>query len=88
MRPTPAAPQAAGAGPQSLPPPPVMAPRPQAPPQLPPPAQGPPQLAPPQMRPPAFGLPLPQRPPMMAGALPPRPMVPGMPGGIHHILCK
>ena len=75
MRPTPAAPQAAGAGPQSLPPPPVMAPRPQAPPQLPPPAQ-----APPQMRPPAFGLPLPQRPPMMAGGLPPRPMVPGMPG--------
>ena len=76
MRPTPAA----GAGPQSLPPPPVMAPRPQAPPQLPPPALGPPQLAPPQMRPPAFGLPLPQRPPMMAGGLPPRPMVPGMPG--------
>ena len=78
MRPTPA-PQA-GAAPQSLPPPPVMAPRPQAPPQLPPPAQGPPQLAPPQMRPPAFGLPLPQRPPMMAAGLPPRPMVPGMPG--------
>ena len=76
MRPTPAA----GAGPQSLPPPPVMAPRPQAPPQLPPPALGPSQLAPPQMRPPAFGLPLPQRPPMMAGGLPPRPMVPGMPG--------
>ncbi|KAL3138387.1 hypothetical protein ABBQ32_006189 [Trebouxia sp. C0010 RCD-2024] len=81
MRPTPAAPVGPQAGaPQSLPPPPVMAPRPQAPPQLPPPAQGPPQLAPPQMRPPPFGLPLPQRPPMMPGALPPRPMMPGMPG--------
>ena len=84
MRPTPAAPrpgptgpQVPGAAPQSLPPPPVMPPRPQAPPQLPPPAQGPPQLAPPQMRPPGFPLAQPQMPPMMMGGLP-RPMIPGM----------
>ncbi|MCJ1305141.1 hypothetical protein MMC08_007955 [Hypocenomyce scalaris] len=78
-RPAPTGPQAPGAAPQSLPPPPVMPPRPQAPPQLPPPAQGPPQLAPPQMRPPGFPLGPPQRPPMMVGGLlPPHSMIPGM----------